>query len=355
MLAVGVVGGRVTLVDEASGEVKWAEQARSREFCSARVAMSPSGRFVASVGSKDRQWKLLDATSGTVHRVGARHDGSGACICNGHPLVHQGCPVIAHTSRIHALAFSPGGQRLATGGENGAVILWDAHTGKAEQVMHSDSRGISSLSFSANGERLASGGWNGCVCVWNARGVLLRTMTQASCSGIFWVQFSPSPGQSHTLLTAGYDRMHFWDVDSGEIVRSFAGSMFAVFSPDGHSIASAGAPGSQEVLVVDAETGALRFRMLSHTQEVSSASWSIDGRKLASCSYDGTCKVWDSSTGALLRTFTLQKPVFSVSWGCDWVRDAVAFAMGQHPRLGAGSPVFSLEVGVVRMILDRVV
>ena len=342
------------MVDEASGEVKWAEQARSREFCSARVAISPSGRFVASVGSEDRQWKLLDAASGTVHRVGAKH-GTGACICNGHPFVHQGCPVTAHTSRIHALAFSPGGQRLATGGENGAVILWDAHTGKAEQVMHkTDSRGISSLSFSANGARLASSGWNGGICIWNATtGALLRTMAQASCSGIFWVHFHP--GESRTLLTAGYDRTHLWDVDSGKFIRSLAGSRFAVFSPDGHSIASAGGPGSHDVLLIDAETGASRRRMLGHTQEVSSASWSIDGTKLASGSYDGTCKVWDSSTGALLRTFTLQKPVFSVSWGCDWVRDAVAFAMGQHPRLGAGSPVFSLDVGVVRMILDRVV
>ena len=50
-------------------------------------------------------------------------------------------------------------------------------------------------------------------------------------------------------------------------------------------------------------------------------------------------------------------PVLSVTWGRDWVRDtqrAMAFAMGQHPRLGAGSKVLELEVGVVQMILDVV-
>ena len=45
-----------------------------------------------------------------------------------------------------------------------------------------------------------------------------------------------------------------------------------------------------------------------------------------------------------------------MSWGRDWVQDtqrAMAFAMGHHPRLGGGSQVLDLEVGVVRMILDR--
>ena len=49
--------------------------------------------------------------------------------------------------------------------------------------------------------------------------------------------------------------------------------------------------------------------------------------------------------------------VVSVVWGRDWVREtqgAMAFAMGHHPRLGAGSRVLALEVGVVQMILDRV-
>ena len=67
-------------------------------------------------------------------------------------------------------------------------------------------------------------------------------------------------------------------------------------------------------------------------------------------------QVWDSSTGALLRTIQVGTWVFSVAWARDWVQDTqrrVAFAMGHHPRLGVGSRVLELEVGVVRMILDR--
>ena len=71
--------------------------------------------------------------------------------------------------------------------------------------------------------------------------------------------------------------------------------------------------------------------------------------------YEPSCKVWDSSTGELLRTITIGGPVYSVAWGRNWVRGTqMAFAMGQHPRLGEGSRVLDLDVGVVRMVLDRV-
>ena len=100
----------------------------------------------------------------------------------------------------------------------------------------------------------------------------------------------------------------------------------------------------------------MRLRLNGHQHTVCSVSFSVDDEsKLASFSWDA-CKMWDSSTGALLSTIEVN--VFaSVSWGRDWVRDtegAMAFAMGYNPRLGERSEVLALDAGVVRMILDRV-
>ena len=83
----------------------------------------------------------------------------------------------------------------------------------------------------------------------------------------------------------------------------------------------------------------------------------MDGSKLATGSDDNTCRVWDSSTGALLYFLEVGSQIDTISAGRDWVRDTlggVAFAMGHHPRLGAGSWVLELEAGVVRMILNHV-
>ena len=109
------------------------------------------------------------------------------------------------------------------------------------------------------------------------------------------------------------------------------------------------------LLLVDAESGAVRSRLVSHRKVVTAAKFSACSLKLASVSLDGTCKVWDSSTGALLRTIELgTDPAVSVAWGRDWARTWEAFAMGHHPRLGERSKVLALDAGVVRMILDSV-
>ena len=363
MLALGVDGGRVMLVDEATGAVKWAVQAHAGGNWRASVAMSSDGRLVASVGLDDEHWKLWDAASGAVLRVGARHDGTGACSCKvtdaDGRLLHEGCPVVAHTSQVRKVALSPCGNRIATGGLDSTVILWDARTGAAEHLL-GHSQEITSISFSAKGEWLASGSRDGSIRVWDVpTGVLSRTIQEPHKTlKITMVSLHFSPTKKCTLFSiesAGTIRM--WDIDSGERKGGMFGGAFATCSPDGRTIATANAPGGRDLQLIDAESESFRFRMVGHTREVQSACFSQDGSRLASGSSDGTCKVWDSSTGALLRTIPVGRPVLSVVWGRDWERDTLigeAFAMGQHPRLGAGSQVLAFEAGVVKMILDCV-
>ena len=134
------------LMDEATGEVKWAVQAHAAEdpnklggSSTTKVAMSPNGRFVASVGTADENWKPWQAASGAEWMTGVRHDGTGTCSCQvddlGRRVLQEGCPVVAHTAGLRAVAFSPCGERFASGCGNGVVILWDAQTGEAERRM----------------------------------------------------------------------------------------------------------------------------------------------------------------------------------------------------------------------------
>lgn len=276
--------------------------------------------------------------------------------------------MIAHTRGLQAVAFSPCGGRLASGGHDRSVIFWDAQIGKAQHRTYQGDSKVWSLSFSLSGARLASGGVNGAIRVWDATtGALLRTIPQAYEGYATRVHFSPT-NSSRLASISGNAMISLFDVDSGDLFHSFAGSRFALFSPDGRTIATAGGSDFsevhrdrdfREVHLFDAETGALRSTMVSHCKGLSAVSFSIDGRTLASGSIDGACKVWDLSNGALLRTFNPGLPnhlVMSLSMGPDWVRDTqrgVAFAMGHHPRLGAGSRVLELEAGVVQMIVDR--
>ena len=341
--------------DEATGEVKWSVQAHSLRS-DAYVAMSPNGRFVASVGFRDDDWKIWDAAGGELHRVVATHYATGS-----------------RKRGLCEVAFSPCGQRLATRGFDGAVILWDARTGEAEHRMH-QSEFSRAIAFSADGTRLANGtarAGNSSIDVFDTTtGEWLRTIEEDHY--VTCVSFSPTI--TSMFATAGYDsQINLWDIDSGEMTRKIeengsACCRIAIFSPDGRTIATVGVSDEKgNVQLMDAGSGALRSKIVAHECFITCAAWCpYNGSKLASGSHDGTCKVWDSTTGALLRTIELLPPsggirgretFASMAWGRNWVRDtqrAMAFAMGQHPQLGAGSQVLQLEVGVVRMILDRV-
>src|SRR5205085_1563817 len=62
---------------------------------------------------------------------------------------------------LFAVAYSPDGHRLATGGACGAVQVWDAKELALETVLHAHRRAVWSVAFAPDGQTLASGSHDG--------------------------------------------------------------------------------------------------------------------------------------------------------------------------------------------------
>ena len=73
----------------------------------------------------------------------------------------------AHESEVECVVFSPDGQRIATGGEDYYVRIWDVDTGQELASWEHDS-GLDGITWSHDGKILATGSEAGDAFLWDA-------------------------------------------------------------------------------------------------------------------------------------------------------------------------------------------
>ena len=97
------------------------------------------------------------------------------------------------------------------------------------------------------------------------------------------------------VASEGDGSLHWWSVSTegikprrkvqfGHFIRAMA------LSPDGATVALGGV---SRISMVDYQTGAIRQRLFGHSHEITGLAFSADGETLASCSLDGTIKLWN--------------------------------------------------------------
>jgi hypothetical protein len=86
--------------------------------------------------------------------------------------------------RVNALALSPDGTTLATGGWEGAdhsICLWDIHTHRLRRSLAGHRDGVSSIAFSPRGDLMVSGSYDKTVMLWDTHTGRLKWTSGDKC------------------------------------------------------------------------------------------------------------------------------------------------------------------------------
>ena len=143
-------------------------------------------------------------------------------------------------------ALSPDGSIVAAG-RLSETLLWQVHNQQIRRVIEEiklpnlENKAIEAISFSPNGNLLASGRNDGTLRIWEVdSGRLLRTM-KGHVKSIDDVAFSPD---SRLLAASASNIVKLWQVSDGAQIHTLTGhSDFIrqlVFTPDGQFLASSG-------------------------------------------------------------------------------------------------------------------
>ena len=166
------------------------------------VAFSPDGRRLAA-GGDDPKVVIVDANSGELLAemsgfdgpdpvVGLqprrptppdrgswiRLSGSGTRLPAGSVRTFAG-----HSLEVLAAVFHPDGTRIASGGHDRSILIWDTATGDELVRLPGHTSYVFSLAFSPDGETLVSGSGDSTVRLWDAFPVARRLRSRRTAEG----------------------------------------------------------------------------------------------------------------------------------------------------------------------------
>jgi eukaryotic-like serine/threonine-protein kinase len=254
-----------------------------------------------------------------------------------------------HRDEVSCVAWSPDGRRIASGGLDGIVQVWEAET--ARQIL--TYRGhvlegiqVLAVAWSPDGQVVASseGGpaleYPYAVQVWEAetaRQVFTYRDHSAACYALAW-----SPDGTR-LASGSYDSsLHVWEWGSGKRSATYRHPGWihaASWSPDGTRIAVALDDFMVQIWdvlthrphqVLQAHDGKTSFFPFSYTAAL---AYSPDGRCLLTGSSDGVVMIFDTASGEPLFTKALaEEPdrahaegIVAVAWSP--VQELIALAV----------------------------
>eukprot|EP00439_Symbiodinium_sp_Y106_P040219 s4178_g4.t3 len=244
------------------------------------------------------------------------------------------------TSREHFWA----GTKLASASADGILRLWDPTSGTCSDLLEAtEPRGFAScISWAPDGVRLATGYQDGEVVVWYPHAALATVSCSGHTNQVRCIAWSP---QGKDCVASGSldGTVRIWEPKKGKCLKTCQGDGGYVYCLLWHPEATSLAAGSTDGIarLFDPLTGTCIVRWEGHVGPISSLAWGPGATSLATGSHDGSAFIWGVDTGRQVAACSTPGRVYTIAWRND----------SQRPRLATGSSdgsicIFDASLGV---------
>lgn len=211
-----------------------------------------------------------------------------------------------HLQTVRSVAFSPDGSFLASGGDDGQLLVWSALDGGVRQRMFHPAS-VQALAWSPEGQRLVTGSAN-------------QVRFYAAFTGTLLARSSRHTAPVASLAWTAHNQMQ---VVSGAL--------------------------DQLAIIWDTANYQAQTIFARHNKPIEAVSWAADGQSVASSSQGGVVRVWNAATGEEIHGLYQDAPI--PMRACAFAPTGAALAVGgddgiirvwnnglfcQEPAMGSG-------------------
>lgn len=207
------------------------------------------------------------------------------------------------TSAVSILAFDPDEKVLATADRKFSVNLWDVAQGQIVRMLEGHTGAISAFAFSPDGRFAATASNDGTTRIWNvSTGGLVNLFKLQNRVAVTPIQFAVD-AKGELIFTYADEAAHFWTVQGGSkdprVVPVGAHGTALAFDKEGKKLAIGCSDGS--VHLADTTTMGITSRQPSWYMSTENLPvFSPDAGRLVTADLNGLAHVWDTKTGSVI-------------------------------------------------------
>ena len=246
------------LYDVTNGSITWDYQVGQNLMCLMGVGISANGNYLAAVEEMGNVL-VFDYTQSPPDSI---------------TTIPMG------TTYAFSIAFSPASDKVAVGGSSGWLKTYNIPSGTLDKTISAHLGWVTAVAYSPDGQWIASGGADNKIKLWTTTGTVLRQFL-GHTDDITNVRFTPD---SQRIISSAKDNtVRVWDATTGSLLHTFATGTSDVngiaLSPDGQHVASV----SNDLMIRFWNTTTYAFEgdiLQPESATPLCIDWSPDGQKI---------------------------------------------------------------------------